>query len=243
MTTFGEVNWNDDVFPDDNGKRVNAKDLFLRLDEGANEIRLLTQPHQYLVHKYKKNGDTGFGQKVQCSAIHGSCPLCAQGDKAKPRWLLGVISRKTGTYKILDISYMVFSAIRKLNKNPKFGDPTKYDINVEVDKNGGATGYYSVQAYSKEALSAADQDIKDKIDFDDLKRRVTPPTPEKVQDRMNKIDGVTTTGATPSASAPAPAAAAKKTAPKAAAPAVSMTDDEELENSFPSYEGNEAPQS
>jgi hypothetical protein len=245
MTTFGEVNWNDDVFPDDNGKKVNSKDLFLRLDEGVNEIRLLTQPHQYLVHKYKKNGDTGFGQKVQCSAIHGSCPLCAQGDKAKPRWLLGVISRKTGTYKILDISYMVFSAIRKLNKNTKFGDPTKYDINVEVDKNGGATGYYSVQAYSKEPLSAADQDIKDKIDFDDLKRRVTPPTPEKVQARMDKIDGVTTTGAaTPSAPATAtsaPAAAKKST--KAAAPAVSMTDDEELENSFPSYEGAEAPQS
>lgn len=241
MSTFGEVNWNDDVFPGDNKGKVNSKDLFLRLDEGANEVRLLTQPHQYLVHKYKKDGDTGFGQKVQCSAIHGSCPLCATGDKAKPRWLLGVISRKTGAYKILDISFMVFSAIRKLNKNPKFGDPTKYDINIEVDKNGGATGYYSVQAYNKEALTAADQDIKDKIDFDDLKRRVTPPSPEIVQKRMDKIDGVTTTGAASSTPAPAPAAAAKKSTAKAAAPAVSMTDDEELENSFPSYEGD-APQ-
>ncbi len=240
-TTFGEVDWNSDVFPGDNKQKVNAKDLFLRLDEGPNEIRLLTQPHQYLVHKYKKEGDTGFGQKVQCSAIHGSCPLCASGDKAKPRWLLGVIARKTNTYKILDISFAVFSQIRKLNKNPKFGDPTKYDINIEVDKNGGATGYYSVQAYSKEALSAADQVIKDSVDFDDLKRRVTPPTPDKVQGRIDKINGVTTNGAT-APSAPAPAAAAKKST-KAAAPAVSMTDDEELENSFPSYEDGQAPQS
>jgi len=240
-TTFGEVDWNSDVFPGDNKQKVNAKDLFLRLDEGPNEIRLLTQPHQYLVHKYKKDGDTGFGQKVQCSAIHGSCPLCAGGDKAKPRWLLGVISRKTNSYKILDISFAVFSQIRKLNKNPKFGDPTKYDINIEVDKNGGATGYYSVQAYSKEPLSAADQVIKDSIDFDDLKRRVTPPTPDKVQGRIDKINGVTTNGAT-APSAPAPAAAAKKST-KAAAPAVSMTDDEELENSFPSYEDGQAPQS
>ena len=237
MTTFGEVNWNDDVFPDDNRKQTNSKDLFLRLDEGANEIRLLTQPHQYLVHKYKKNGDTGYGQKVQCSAIHGSCPLCAQGDKAKPRWLLGVISRKTGTYKILDISYMVFSAIRKLNKNAKFGDPTKYDINVEVDKNGGATGYYSVQAYSKEPLSAADQDIKDKIDFDDLKRRVTPPTPENVQKRIDKINGVTSDASAPAAGKTA------KAAPKAAkAQTVSMTDDEDMNSDFPAYAGDtEAP--
>lgn len=237
-TTFGEVDWNSDVFPSDNKSKTNSKDLFLRLNEGPNEIRILTQPHQYLVHKYKKSGDTGFGQKVQCSAVNGSCPLCATGDKAKPRWLLGVITRKDNTYKILDISFAVFSQIRKLNKNPKFGDPTKYDINIEVDKNGGATGYYSVQAYSKEPLSAADQDIKDKIDFDDLKRRVSPPTPDKVQARMDKIDGVTTNGAqAPAASAPA--AAAKKST-KAAAPAVSMTDDEELDKSFPDYEGDSA---
>src|SRR5271169_5992865 len=177
MTTFGEVNWTDDVFNGEGKKNTNSKDLFLRLDEGANELRLVTQPFQYLVHKHKKDptNPKDFGQKVQCSAIHGSCPLCSTGDKAKPRWLLGVISRKTNSYKILDISFAVFSQIRKYAKNAqRFGDPTKYDINVEVDKNGGATGYYSVQALGKEPLSAADQVIKDSADLDDSKRRVTP---------------------------------------------------------------------
>lgn len=230
MTTFGEVSWSDDVFPGDGKKNTNSKDLFLRLDEGPNELRLLTKPFQYFVHKYKKEGDAGFGQKVHCSAIHGSCPLCATGDKAKPRWLLGVISRKTNTYKILDISFAVFSAIRKYAKNPKFGDPTKYDINVEVDKNGGATGYYSVQALPKEPLSAADQVIKDKdVDEDDLKRRVTPPTADLVQKRIDKING-----ATNGAAAPATKSASAVTT-KAVTPAVSMSDDEELENSFPPF--------
>lgn len=233
MTTFGEVSWNDDVFPGDGKKQTNSKDLFLRMDEGSNEIRLLTQPFQYFVHKYKKEGDTGFGQKVRCSAIHGSCPLCATGDKAKPRWLLGVISRKTNTYKILDISFAVFSQIRKYAKNAKFGDPTKYDINIEVDKNGGATGYYSVQALSKEPLSAADQDMKDRqVDLDDLKRRVTPPSAEIVQKTLDKINGVTT----PTNGAPVAKSASKSATPKAT-PAVSMTDDEELDRSFPDYEG------
>jgi hypothetical protein len=235
MTTFGEVNWTDDVFGGDGKKNTNSKDLFLRLDEGPTELRLVTQPFQYLVHKYKKEGDPGFGQKVQCSAIHGSCPLCATGDKAKPRWLLGVISRKTESYKILDISFAVFSQIRKLAKNPKKGDPTKYDINIEVDKNGGATGYYSVQSYDKEPLSAADQVIKDSADLDDLKRRVTPPTPEQAQKRIDKINGVNSDG-TPVASATAAAPAAKKTAAKPATPAVSMTDDTELEMSFPDHD-------
>ncbi len=231
-TTFGEVNWSDDVYGDGNKKQTNSKDLFLRLEEGSNELRLVTQPFQYLVHKYKKDGDPGFGQKVACSAIHGSCPLCAANDKAKPRWLLGVISRKTGTYKILDISFAVFSQIRKLAKNTqRWGDPTKYDVDIVVDKNGGATGYYSVQPISKEPLSAADQKIKDDADLDDLKRRVTPPTPEVVQKRLDKINGVTAD------TVPAATSAAKKVA---SAPVVSMTDDEDLGTSFPAYEG-EAP--
>lgn len=236
MTTFGEVSWTDDVFGGDGKKNTNSKDLFLRLNEGPNELRIITQPFQYLVHKYKKDGDPGFGQKVQCSAIHGSCQLCSTGDKAKPRWLLGVISRKDSTFKILDISFAVFSQIRKYAKNVKFGDPTKYDINVEVDKNGGAIGYYSVQAFSKEALSATDQVIKDKIDFDDLKRRVTPPTPEQVQKRIDKINATATDGTTATAST---AVASKKVAtPKVAStPAVSMSDDEDLEMSFPDHEG------
>ena len=234
MTTFGEVSWNDDVFAGENRKQTNSKDLFLRLDEGTNEVRIITQPFQYLVHKYKKEGDPGFGQKVSCSAIHGSCPLCALGDKAKPRWLLGVISRKTGTYKILDISFAVFGQIRKYARNvARFGDPTKYDINIEVDKNGGATGYYSVQALNKEALTADDQKVRDTdVDLDDLKRRVTPPQADVVQKRLDKINGVVpadpTSGKKPTA---------KVAAPKAA-PAVSMTDDEDLENSFPNYAGD-----
>jgi len=231
MTTFGEVSYADDVYGSDS-KKANNKDLFLRLNEGSNELRLVTAPHQYLVHKVKKDPDNpkDFGQKVKCSQLHGSCSLCEAGDdKAKPRWFYGIIDRKTGTYKILDISYQVFSQIRKLARNTqRWGDPTKYDIDIVVDKNGGATGYYSVQPISKEPLSAADQDIKDKADLDDLKRRCTPLTPEQVTNIVNKIRGA------------APAVTGTISATKAVAktPTVSMTDDEELPETFPEYVDN-----
>lgn len=232
-TTFGEVSWNDDVFS--GSEKKNSKDLFLRLDEGSNEMRLITQPFQYLTHKYKKEGDPGFGQKVNCSAVHGSCPLCAAGDKAKPRWLLGVISRKTGTYKILDVSFAVFSQVRKYARNTaRWGDPTKYDIDIVVDKNGGATGYYAVQPIPKEPLSAADQQIKDSVDFDDLKRRVTPPTPDMVQKRIDKINGLTGE-ATPTS--PTSGRTAKVVAKTAPAP-VNMSEEED--ESFPAYNGDQA---
>jgi hypothetical protein len=242
MNTFGEVSYEDDVFV--GGKKDNKennKDLWMRLVEGENEVRLVTAPFQYLVHKFKKDPSNpkDFGQKIKCSAIHGSCPLCDLGDKAKPRWFYGVIDRKTGAYKILDVSYMVFSAIRKLAKNSKWGDPTKYDINIEVDKNGGATGYYSVQPLSKDPLSAADQTLKDNADLDDLKKRCTPHTPDVVQKIMDKINGVV------SAAAPAGKTTSKTAAkaPVKAAATVSMTDDEELSKDFPDYNAGESAES
>ena len=237
MSTFGEISWNDDVFAGENKKQTNSKDLFLRLNDGDNEMRVVTQPFQYLVHKYKKEGDAGFGQKINCAALNGSCPLCALGDKAKPRWLLGVISKSgatAGTYKILDISFAVFGQIRKYARNTKtWGDPTKYDINIVVNKNADPISYYQVQPIPKSPLTAEEQKVRDNsVDLDDLKRRVTPPQPADVQKRMDRINGIAT-----DAPANGKKTAAPKAAPKAAtAPAVSMTDDEVLDESFPDYD-------
>lgn len=241
-TTFGEVDYNADVYGGgENKKNDKKKDEWLRLGEGSNEVRLVTAPHQYMVHKYKKDptNPKDFGQKVSCSMIHGSCPLCDAGDKAKPRWFYGVIDRKTGTYKILDVSFAVFGQIRKLARNQaRWGDPQKYDIDIVVDKNGSPANYYTVQPISKEPLSAADQVIKDSADLDELKRKCTPLTPEQVQKRLDKINGVAP-AATATASA-APAAKSNGKAAPAKAPTVSMSDDEELDQSFPDYNGAEA---
>jgi hypothetical protein len=228
-TTYGEINWSDEVYNGD--KKSNNKDLWLRLKEGSNEIRLLTKPHQYPIHRYKKDEHDKFGQKVPCSAVHGSCPLCSHPDKeiakVRLRWLFGVINRETGTYHVLDTSWMVFSAIMKLARG-RWGDPTKYDIDIVVDKNGGASGYYNVQPIEKIPLSAADQLIKDNADMDELKRLSTPPTPDKVQKRLDKINGVESSNGN--------GTVRSAVAASASASVVSLQDDEPLENSFPDYE-------
>jgi hypothetical protein len=234
MSVFGEVSWGDSG--GDSGAK-NSKDLFLRLLPGDNEVRILSLPYQYLVHKFKKDAQNpkDFGQKVLCSSVHGFCPLCSQDDKAKKRWFLPVIDRKTSSYKILDISYAIFQQIRAAASNPKIGDPTKYDINIFVNKNGGATGYYTVQAYSREPLSAADQAIRDNdMDVEDLKRRVAPPTPENVQKRIDKImgnEGVSASAPTRQAegqASPAPKQGSAKPAP------VSLDDDDD-DTDFPAH--------
>lgn len=233
----GEISWDADVYGGQEKKQTNNKDLWLRLEDGSNVIRLVTQPFQYLVHKgIKKKGDKGFGQKVKCSKVHGSCPLCEMGLKAGPRWFLGVIDRKSNSYRVLDVSYQVFSQIRKLaRKTEVWGDPTKYDIDICVDKNGGPTGYYSVQPIPHKPLSATDQQIRDtQVDLEFLKNQAMPLTLEQVQKRLEKIlDGGTLEMP---AAAPAKAkASGGKTASKAA-PVVDLeSDDDNLEDVFPDY--------
>lgn len=230
---FGEVSYNDN-FASENKKSTNNKDLFLRLKNGDNEVRLVTAPFQYVTHKYKKEGDPGFGQKIGCSAIHGSCVLCDMPEnKAKQRWFYGVIDRSTGTYKVLDVSFAVFSKIRDLARMPKWGDPTKYDINILVKQGAAPNDYYNVQPIPKEPLSAADQQLKDNADLDDLKRRCTPLTVEQVQRRLDKINGIVDPAATPKTGA---AKVASKPVVKAT-PVVDMTDDTELADEFPAYDG------
>jgi len=233
-TTIGEVSWSGD---NDGEKKTNKKDMFLRLDDGSNELRFVTEPYQYLVHRYKKDKNDKIGQKIACSAINGSCPLCSNSDeeikKVRRRWFVGVISRKTGTYKVLDISWAIFSQIKTLNGMKHWGHPSKYDIDITVDKNAASPNdYYKVNPIAKEPLSAADQHIKDKeVDLDELKRRCTPPAPETVQkilDRINGVNGSNANNGTP----------AKKVAAPSVVP-VSLDDDEQdLAASFPNYESS-----
>lgn len=186
----GEVKW-EQSGGSSNGE--SKKDLYLKLSAGSNEFRIVTSPYQYYVHSVKRDptNKKEFGRNFACTINNGRCKLCESGNKAKARWIFGIIDRKTQSYKVLDVSYAVFSQIRKLAANTqRWGDPTKYDIDIVVDKNGGATGYYSAQPIAKEPLSAKDLEIIDNIDFDYLKKRTTPPAPEVIEKYVAKFLGL-----------------------------------------------------
>ena len=181
----GEVSWTETMF--DPSSKKSGKDTFLRLVPGSNVIRLLTLPYQYYQHKHIVDGGKKYGYRVNCSVTHGSCSLCEQGNKAKRRWFLGVIDRKTNAYKILDIGYSVFKSISTFAKDGDWGDPSQYDFDIVVDPNGGATGYYTVCPKPKKPLSAADLIIREENDPEELSRRTSPPTPDKVREKLAAI--------------------------------------------------------
>lgn len=219
INSFGITSW-DEVELKQAKSFQRGKDLYMRLENGTNVIRCVTRPHQYLVHNYKEEGDSGFGAKIMCSNFHKSCPLCEAGDRPKRRWLVGIIDRKTQTYKILDMSVSVFKAIQELSRDEDYGNPEGYDIDIKVDKQGGATGYYTVIPKPKKGLSENDINIKNNVDAEDLMRRCTPLTPEKVQERMDQEQA--------KKGGRAPVRAASKTTQVSAAPVDMNNDDSDF---------------
>lgn len=188
---FGSTSWEETSVNNGNFKEGKSnKDAYLRLENGSNVVRIISKPHEYLVHRVKfDEKDPGFGDRVMSSMFHGSDPLCEPPFNLKPkrRWLIAVIDRKTGSSKILDMSTLVFKGIQDLVKDDDWGDPSQYDVDIKVNKQGGPTGYYSVIPKSKKPLSAADLEIKQGLDLEELKRKCTPPTREQVEARIASL--------------------------------------------------------
>jgi hypothetical protein len=183
---FGLVGWDEVGFEKKEKKSTGARPKrFITLDQGDNDIRVITDPYEYTFHTFKVEGEKGFGRKIRCSAVtHNTCALCDLDIKTQQRWLIGVIDRKTNTSKVLDMPWTIFKAFKTMNANDRIGDPKLYDVNIVVDKNS-PTSYYTVQKYDKEPLSEHDVQLKKDFDLEYILGQCTPLTPEEVQKQMD----------------------------------------------------------
>jgi hypothetical protein len=236
MNTHGPIAWDDDTSYGNKEKRASNKDLFLKLKEGSNVVRIVTLPYQYLVHKgVKREGEPGFGRKVPCSQKYGSCPLCALNSVASPRYYIGVIDRADNRYRVLDVSWSTMQDIKGFNNDKIWGEPTKYDINIIKDPKNPQK-YYTVRPNPHTPLSTADQQIRDTADLADLEYKSTPLTTEVVQKIVDKIlQGGTLA---PPVKDNERSAKPNKSTPVAktkAAPVVEMSNTDDVDDIFPDY--------
>jgi hypothetical protein len=183
MANFGEMSWDDD-----NTGKKSSSDIYMRLEQGINPVRILTKPYKYMVYFYGADDKGKGGSRVIACEDTTKDPIAALGIKPKVRFLMGIIDRKTQTYKILDAAYSVFKDINNLSNSAKWGKPTQYDINIKVDKNGAPSDYYAVIPDPKEPLSEADRAILAQVDENDLRERSAPLTPERMTELMEMID-------------------------------------------------------
>jgi hypothetical protein len=196
---FGMSTWDDET-PKFTPKKEYVKTDWtniLKLAEGKNQIRIVTNPFAYFMHKYRPVEDPEcipYADKIKCSLANGSCVIC---DLAKQtglksllrtkRYYAGVIDRKTQSYKVLEVSPQLKDMLQELYDDEAWGDFSQYDITIKVTK-GSPSGYYMVTPKGKTPLTATDLELKKNADFEDLKRKCGPSTPEYVVKRVATID-------------------------------------------------------
>lgn len=226
---YGMVTWNDAQNQENKRQFSNEERVkfeFANLKEGNNIYRVVTDLYAFSVHKFKATeSEKGYGKRVYCSKpLHGSCPCCEAGSKAKQRHLVGVIDRADQKLRILDLGSQVYQQLVEYKDDIEWGVPTMYDINIRKNSKAGASGFYTVMPRSKAPVSQADQELLT-ASLKDLERdmslRVTPPKPESVEKRMESLGWVKGTPA------------AKVSNGDSAMPQTELTESDDEDYSFP----------
>ena len=186
---FGLTSWDDLDISTPKRAKTGSSDKFLKLQQGSNQVRILTSPAPYSVHRYKPDEKSpSLGKRILSCSPNEPDPLMEKGINPSQRCYLGVIDRKTGSYKILDASPGLIRSILTYLRDEDWGDPKQYDIDIKVDKNGGPANYYSVIPKPKKPLSPADLEIRQQVDLDYIKRLTTPITRAEMLQKIAAAD-------------------------------------------------------
>ncbi len=182
---YGKTGWDDN-----NRKRSNK---YLKLKDGKNFVRMVTDPYKFFTHKVKFDNDTGknatYGRTIKCAI--NNCPLCKDGNPAKTRYIAGVVVNDgDGKYqsKYLEMGTQLFNKIKGISENmPGREDPTTYEVNIVRDPAGGPQAFYDAFPGDQKPLMPEQIAAAEEIDLEDLQSLCKPPTPEEILSSIDRI--------------------------------------------------------
>lgn len=164
---FGEVDWNS------NSGGGGNKDIFMKLVQGSNVIRVLGNPIQSHVHWVESpNGKRKINSPVDSPAL--VTRLEDQGFKRKKSWYLRVLDRKEGQFKLIEVGWQIYSGIETLVKSEHWGKTTAYDITIQRGAKG-SNPLYQVNGIPPFALKKAEVEAYKEFNADlDIERLIKP---------------------------------------------------------------------
>jgi hypothetical protein len=194
--TFGKL---DSWLPESSGSGGGAfdKDDFLNMkDDGKYSLRIAQDgPCIFAIHW--GTDVQGRTRRVNC-ALEG-CPLCAEGNKAQPKFLIAAINRERGRVQLVEFGKQVYNHIVNLRKDKDWGDPRNYDIKIDKDRSRGISNTYIVTAIPRN-MGPMTQD--EELMVKDFLSRVNAEKfaqPAKVDEIMRKMGRTETAPAAPGA--------------------------------------------
>lgn len=141
----------------DAGKGTN----FLKLDTEETIIRVGSGPSEVEVHF--EDSHAGVRKRAICPGA--GCPLCRNGSVPYKRVTMKVINRKDGQAYLFECGPMIVKDIKKYALNPKHGDPTKYDINIQKIGEGKQTKYKLYASPNKSDITDSEAALLSELDL------------------------------------------------------------------------------
>ena len=197
----GEITWEAAPHKQSNSKFEKRVSVYLKLEKGSNKVRFITNPFVFFVHNYQAPG-AKYPKKVRCAKNSASdpCPLCdkanAEADKKmaaklgrKPRYLAGVIDRRSNEIKVLEFNSVVYDTILVNKEEEDLGPPIAYDYNIKMDPDSPSPmNYYQALPIPKKPLTAEEQEKVDTFDKQTLINLAKVPELHKIMERIAKLD-------------------------------------------------------
>jgi hypothetical protein len=176
----GEIDWNEADLPSSKGEKG---ELFLRLAEGENIVRVMGNPVQNYIH-WVTTPD-GKNRKIVSPTSNPALVkrLEDAGFKRQPNWIIKVLDCKDQKFKLLEVGNQIFKGIQALFNHPKWGKVTGYDISINRGPKG-TQPLYTVTPNPKESL---DSSLKQKyIEFNDKVNvdKIISPMPSEELEKM-----------------------------------------------------------
>lgn len=142
---------------------IPTTDEFMKLNEGDNDIRILSRP---LIGKLwwvspegvvRGRNDGQKGDRPVRVDYKTELPDEVTDAQVKEFWMMKVWDYNSHAIKILEITQQtIIKALNEFIANKKWGDPRAYDINIKREGTGMDTKYYVMPS----PPSAIDGDIK-----------------------------------------------------------------------------------
>jgi len=169
--------------------------MFFKIMPGSNLVRVVGKPSEIFNHWERDN--EGRMHKIVC--LGDDCPICKAGGKAKRTFNVKVIDKTSWTkkegyedgkisVKIASLPLSVFQQIQTLYKDPDFGDPSGYDINITKTGEKLNTVYTAV---GKPPVPLTKEEIEAVKNSVDVKATVKINTVEEIKAMNLRILGAT----------------------------------------------------
>lgn len=197
---FGEVDWNSGDVADGTGGG-NRSD-FLKLKEGVTTVRIMSNPTQFYQHWVEANGKKRpFNSPISEPKLVKK--LEDAGFKRKAAWIVKVLDRTDGKFKLLEIGSQIYGGIKTLVQDEDWGPVSNYDVKI-IRGPAGSQPLYKVSPKPKSPLEGTYKEAYNQFnDRVNLMKITQPAEPSAIKAYMGWDDDAAEPVAKKSSSQPA----------------------------------------